>query len=484
MPSVTQKQEILYQEVHNIDQITLEENGITQVINLASQKVGDGTILFFMTLGESELRHVIQTKQKLTQILDGTLADINNDGVEDLAVLCKTDSAVNELYLWNGKTNQMLAIPALHDQNGGSGIPYQILSNDGRSVYITEDSINYQKIFPISNTDIARANTENGYFQDPIANISVSKEDYLQKYTVSKGAEIGKAGYILDLYPIDINGKVALHITQELYGNWLTDSLGEMESVISWDENGNWRLLESGYRSRVVSLSFVPDSFIQDVYCAVKEKLLWEQTDMNHIYISLVDGKEVSYQLAENVYLDSFLDYAVADFNGDGHNDLLIQCTMGSAWFLYVIDIWNQQMLTVPSLYEGGPSGIPYEILSVDSKNIRVSLPSQEYDKILPICHQDIMQVDNDISARMTEKEYLSYYDVPVGEPIGRMDEISYWEIIQNNKQTYLKIDQLVHGPWGNTSRIGIITSTIQWDKENRYRLISTVFDMTNRLIE
>ena len=222
-----------------IDQRVFPNNKPCQSISIIEQGAGQPKLLIKVSEHEEFYFDppALEYPKSINEIY---FTDLNGDGVEEIIAVCMVGYYPG-IYIIDIANHSYLVPPYVNDTDFSVGVEYNIYSVDENHIQIKNKDFN--AIVNLSYHEIWEWN----------GNPDISKkEEYFKPYR-EIGKQIGSASPIAyqSVKAVTYNNHNCLKLIQRLCGPWgQFDHLGYMETIISWDTDGEFHIESITYLKR------------------------------------------------------------------------------------------------------------------------------------------------------------------------------------------------------------------------------------------
>ncbi len=214
-----------------IERKILKSDKPCQSISITRQGVNQPRIL--ITVSDNEHFYLdpppLQYPSSINELL---FTDLNEDGVQEIIAECFLGGSYPGIYIIDIANRSYLIPPYTNDTDYTAGIKYTIYSVDENHIQIK--GATYDNIIEILEDEV----------QDWSFFLDMTKEEYIQPYRetgklIGHSEPVGFHGTEI----ISYNNRNCLKFSQILHGPWgRAECLGCMETIISWNANGEYTI--------------------------------------------------------------------------------------------------------------------------------------------------------------------------------------------------------------------------------------------------
>ncbi len=436
-----------------LDQKILENNNSCQSISIIQQGTEQPQLLIKAT--DNEEFSFTPPKLHYPKYLDELyFTDLNEDGTDEVIAVCFLTGGNIGIYIIDIANQTFLTPPYINETDATVGIEYNVYSVDDNHVQIKGES--FDEIIDLSLDEIWNWNYDT----------NLSEEEYFQLYQ-GKGPIIGSSdgvGYN-SIEVVNYNNRNCLKLREQLCCPWYWyGHLGYMETIVSWDKNGEFHIENMEYLKhplyidRIVFESNSPCQSISIIKEGIKQPKL---------FIKVTDNEEFYFDPPELHYPMSFNQVSFTDLNGDGVDEAVVECFLGGSFpGIYILDIVNHSYLTPP--YAANMDYIQYTIYAVDENHIQIK--GEIFDSIIELTSDENWSWNT--YPNMTKEEYIRPYQ-ETGRVIGGTSSASHFgiELVTYNNRNCLKFIQVLRGPWSTSDYLGCMETIVSWNKNGEFNI-------------
>lgn len=230
----------------------------------------------------------------------------------------------------------------------------------------------------------------------------------------------------------------------------------------------------------VMDEEFFDDS---DAYESIS--LVQGQDEAHMLFVvRTVEGETLTFDAPEDEYITYFNHVYLADLNGDGADEIVVECSQMAYYFgAYIIDVAGQCFLEVPHTSQDSYEvGVNYDVLAVDENSFEITNEDTGYDEIVGVGYTELFEMNHvDIDAdtfddlEMRKKKLLDalrgYGDD--GPRIGASMEMSHIYIVEYEGRECLAIWQnLMVSALGRNSSMGHVETVLSYDSQGNYHIV------------
>lgn len=230
----------------------------------------------------------------------------------------------------------------------------------------------------------------------------------------------------------------------------------------------------------VMDKEFFDDS---DAYESIS--LVQGQDEAHMLFVvRTVEGETLTFDAPEDEYIWGLNYVYLADLNGDGADEIVIEYAQTAYYFgACILDVVNQCFLEVPYESQGSYAvGVNYDVLAVDENSFEITNEDTGYDEIVGVGYTELFEmnhVDTDADTfddlEMRKKKLLDalrgYGDD--GPRIGASMEMSHIYIVEYEGRECLAIWQnLMVSALGRNSSMGHVETVLSYDSQGNYHIV------------
>lgn len=441
-----------------IDQRVFPNNKPCQSISIIEQGAGQPKLLIKVSEHEEFYFDppALEYPKSINEIY---FTDLNGDGVEEIIAVCMVGYYPG-IYIIDIANHSYLVPP--YTCNTAVGITYEVYSVDENHIQIKGG--NFDSIVGLSYNEIWEWN----------ANPDTSKENLLEPYR-EKGKKIGSDMEVISepIEVINYNNQNCLKLTQRLRGLEYSVHLGYMETIISWDTNGETHIEHAEYIKQPIYLDkkiFENNNSCQSI------SIIKQGTGNPRLSIKVTEDETFYLDPPLPQYPHSFDEIFFTDLNGDNIDELVVICFLGECYQgIYIIDTANHSYLVPPYVNDMVFSvGVEYNIYSVDENHIQIK--NKDFDAIIDLSYYEIWEWNGNPDISKKEEYFKPYREI--GKQIGSASPIAYQsvETVTYNNHNCLKLIQRLCGPWGQFDHLGYMETIISWDTNGEFHIESITY--------
>jgi hypothetical protein len=209
-----------------------------------------------ITRDQQEIAFLVPGEMKVLAFDRVITSDFNGDGSVDIAVSYSPiayTSGVCVLDVQNG----FLSFPSLADPEFSldspdafpPGLPYEVVSGGDDTLTLSCNKLNLTVTIPLTLEELAAS--QDLSILDSTGTLTA--KEYLRPYRQPKGTPIqgGSGASYVDyqsLEAVTIDNRQCLRFRQPILGAWgQNDCLGYVDSVLTWDAQGNYEVIQANY---------------------------------------------------------------------------------------------------------------------------------------------------------------------------------------------------------------------------------------------